>query len=123
MISLAAAACISGPVSIPADLSTAELIQRGQEASDKNRYTQAIHYYEAILERYPFDLDSVCAAEYEIAYIHYKQKKYETARTEFNALLARYNTLDAELLPQQFKTLAGIVLKRMDDQGKGLPRE
>lgn len=114
--------CASGPIDIPQELTTAELIQRGQEASDRNRYDQALQYYEAILERYSYDIDSVCAAEYEIAFIHYKQKKYEQSREEFNTLLSRYDTPDAELLPQQFKILSEIVIKRMDDQGVGLPK-
>jgi outer membrane protein assembly factor BamD (BamD/ComL family) len=111
-------ACLTGPQEIPADLSPAELIQRAQEASDKNRYSLALRYYETILERYAVNIDLVCAAEYEIAFIHYKQKKYETAKEKFNALLVRYNTPDEELLPQQFKKLARIVLERIAEKEK-----
>ena len=106
--------CItSGPVEIPDDLTAAELIQRGQEASDRNRYSVSIQYYEAILERFPYDIDSVIAAEYEIAFIHYKQKEYTQAKTGFNQLLARYNVTDQELLPPQFKILSNIVLGKI----------
>jgi hypothetical protein len=59
----------------------------------------------------------ICQAEYEIAFIHYKQKKYDAARGEFEALLVRYNTPDEELLPAQFKKLATIVLARIDEKG------
>jgi outer membrane protein assembly factor BamD (BamD/ComL family) len=111
-----AVSCIStGPVEIPDDLTTAELIQRGQEASDKNRYNVSIQYYEAILERFPYDIDSVIAAEYEIAFIHYKQKNYAQSKNEFNRLLARYNTPDQELLPAQFKILSNIVLGKIQE--------
>jgi outer membrane protein assembly factor BamD (BamD/ComL family) len=117
-----AVSCISiGPVEIPDDLTAAELIQRGQEASDKNRYNVSIQYYEAILERFPYDIDSVIAAEYEIAFIHYKQKNYIQAKKELNQVLAHYNIPDQELLPAQFKILANIVLgkiKEIEDQGK-----
>jgi outer membrane protein assembly factor BamD (BamD/ComL family) len=89
------------------------LIQRAQEASDRNRYKQALQYYEVILERFPTNADLVCNAEYEIAFIHYKQNKYETAENEFNTLLSRYDTPDEELLPPQYKRLALIVLERM----------
>jgi outer membrane protein assembly factor BamD (BamD/ComL family) len=106
--------CVSSPVDIPGDLSSAELIQRAQEASDRNRYKNALQYYEAVLERFATNSDLVCAAEYEIAFIHYKQNKYDLARDEFNALLARYDTPDEELLPPQFKRLAVIVLERME---------
>jgi tetratricopeptide (TPR) repeat protein len=111
-ILLGLAACTSMPY-IPENLSPAELIQKGQEASDRNRYKQSLQYYEAILERYPSYIDEVCAAEYEIAFIHYKQKQYELAKSEFHALLSRYETPDAELLPLQFKKLTEIVLAKI----------
>jgi outer membrane protein assembly factor BamD (BamD/ComL family) len=111
-------ACVSGPQNIPADLSPAELIQRAQEASDKNRYGTALRYYEALLDRNITNVDLVCTAEYEIAFIHYKQKKYDTAKAEFQALLERYNTPDEELLPRQFKKLARIVLDQIAEKEK-----
>lgn len=107
-------ACASGPVVIQEGLTPAELIQRAQDLSDRNRYSQAAQYYQAILERYPGDLSSVCAAEYEIAFILYKQKRYEESKAAFRALLARYNQQDAELLPPQFKILSEKVLGRME---------
>jgi outer membrane protein assembly factor BamD (BamD/ComL family) len=111
-------ACQSGPLEISPDFSPAELIQRAQEASDKNRYNTALQYYQAILDQYAGNFDLICTAEYEIAFIHYKQKKYETARQEFNDLLDRYNTPDQELLPQQFKKLARIVLEQITEKEK-----
>jgi len=111
---ITAVSCVSTkPVEIPNDLTTAELIQRGQEASDRNRYNVSLQYYEAVIERFPFDIESVIAAEYEIAFIHYKQKNYELSKTEFNRLLERYNTPDQELLPAQFKILSNIVLGKI----------
>jgi outer membrane protein assembly factor BamD (BamD/ComL family) len=114
LMSLWFVSCASGPVDIPENLSPAELIQRGQEALDKNRYDQALQYYEVLLEKYPENMDIVCAAEYEIAFIHYKQKKFSQSQDEFNSLLARYDTPDAELLPLQFKILSEIVLEKLD---------
>jgi outer membrane protein assembly factor BamD (BamD/ComL family) len=112
------AACATGPVNIPDELTAAELIQRGQEASDRNRYKVALQYYQALLDRNATNIDLICAAEYEIAFIHYKQNKYTDARREFNALIERYDTPDAELLPRQFKTLSNIVLERMTEKEK-----
>jgi len=109
-----AVSCVSTEsIEIPHDLTTAELIQRGQEASDRNRYAVSLQYYEAVIERYPSDINSVIAAEYEIAFIHYKQKNYELSKTEFYRLLGRYNTPDQELLPAQFKILSNIVLGKI----------
>jgi len=111
-------ACATGRLNIPQNLSPSELIQRAQEASDKNRYNQALQYYQALLERNPTNIDLVCAAEYEIAFIHYKQTKYTRARAGFNALLERYNAPDGEYLPPQFKLLALKVLERIDEKEK-----
>lgn len=111
--------CASGPVVIPGDITAEELIQRAQEASDRNRYAVSLQYYEAIRERFPFDLANVCAAEYEIAFIHYKQKKYAEAKDEFMDLLARYETPDGELLPGQFKILSAKILGKIDALEKG----
>jgi tetratricopeptide (TPR) repeat protein len=106
-------ACATGNLVIPEELTPAELIQRAQEASDRNRYSQALQYYTALLERNRTNIDLVCTAEYEIAFIYYKQKKYSQAKEDFNALLERYNAPGGDLLPPQFKRLATIVLERI----------
>ncbi|MFP3043412.1 tetratricopeptide repeat protein [Treponema primitia] len=113
-----ASSCSSGPVNIPDTAAPAEIVQRAQEASDRNRHNQALNYYEAILERFPSNNDYVCIAEYEIAFIHYKQKKYELSESEFRKLLARYDAPDAELLPPQYKILANIVIAKIDERKK-----
>ena len=105
-----AVSCASKPVTIPDDLTAAELIQRAQEASDRNRYPVSLQYYEKVLEKFPHDMEYVCAAEYEIAFIHYKQKKFDLAAKGFNALLQRYNNPDEELLPPQYKILSKKIL-------------
>lgn len=101
-------------INISEDLSPAELIQRAQEASDRNRYNAALQYYQALLDRNRSNTDLVITAEYEIAFIHYKQGKYPQARTELQTLLEYYNSVDAELLPQHFKRLAEIVLESIE---------
>jgi outer membrane protein assembly factor BamD (BamD/ComL family) len=108
------AACSTSPQSISEDLSSEELVQRAQEASDRNRYNTALLYYQALLERNQTSYDWILTAEYEIAFIHYKQKKYNEAKDELNALLDRYNSPDAELLPQQYKRLCTIVLESIE---------
>jgi outer membrane protein assembly factor BamD (BamD/ComL family) len=115
-------ACASGPVDVPADMPPSKIIQQAQEATDRNRYNQALQYYQIILERYPFDPDNsenaalAVGAEYEIAFLHYKQKKYTEAKAEFTALLERYNTTDAILLPPQYQILAEKVLARIEEK-------
>ena len=107
--------CATGPSAIPEDLTPAELIQRAQEASDRNKYAVSLQYYETLIARYPYDIDSIIAAEYEIAFIHYKQKKYDIAKAEFTDLLERYNTPDEELLPPQFKILSLKIMDKIEE--------
>jgi len=109
-------ACRTTVLNISHDLSPAELIQRAQEASDHNHYNVSLQYYQALYERNRSNIDLVITAEYEIAFIHYKQKKYQQAREELTKLLEYYNSTDAELLPQQFKVLANIVLKSIEEK-------
>jgi len=108
------AACASSRVQIPPDLKPIKIIQLAQEASDRNRYNVALQYYQALQERNPGDEELVCTAEYEIAFIRYKQKKYALARGELEALLQRYNAPDAEFLPPKFKLLAQKVIEQIN---------
>jgi tetratricopeptide (TPR) repeat protein len=109
-------ACATGVLNISEELTPAELIQRAQEETDRNRYNYALQYYKALLERNSTNIDLVCTAEYEIAFIYYKQKKYTQAKTSFNSLLEHYNAPDGDLLPPQFKRLATIVLDRISEK-------
>jgi len=117
--------CATGPAAIPYDLTPMELIQRGQEASSRNRFAVALQHYRTLLERFPHDLYFVCAAEYEIAFIYYRRETRRTpwrrdftaAQIKFHNLLERYNTPDAELLPPQFRVLSEIVLARIEAAG------
>ena len=109
-------ACATGKVYIPQELTPAELIQRAQEASDRNRYNQAMQYYTALLERNSTNIDMVCTAEYEIAFIYYKQKKYNQAKEGFNSLLERYDGPYGDMLPPSFKVLANKVLDRISEK-------
>ena len=105
-------------IHISEDLSPAEIIQRGQEALDRNRYGVAIQYYQALYDRNQSNIDLVITAEYHIANIHYKQGKHDLAKTELNAILEYYNTPDEELLPQHFKRLTLIVLQKIEEKEK-----
>jgi outer membrane protein assembly factor BamD (BamD/ComL family) len=113
-----AVGCASGPENVGDTITPAELVQRAQESSDRNRYNQSLGYYALILERFPDRLDYVCAAEYGIAFLHYKQKKYDLAESELRKLLARYDGPDAELLPPQYRILSNIVIAAIAERKK-----
>ena len=113
MVLLLFGSCATATVVVPENLSPAEIIQRAQEALDRNRYNTAIQYYQTLIERNPYNLNLVCEAEYAIAFIKYKQKKYEEAKEKFNKLLERYDDPFAESLPPHFRVLARKVLEQI----------
>ncbi|MDR3301282.1 MAG: tetratricopeptide repeat protein [Spirochaetaceae bacterium] len=112
------AACYTGPVTIPDGATAAEIVQMGQVAMDRNRLAQAIQYYEAIRLRFPENSEAVVGADYEIAFIHYKQEKYDDAREEFSALLEKYNAPEGGGLPKKYQILSNTVLKKIMDSQK-----
>jgi len=114
--------CVTA-TNISEELTPAELIQRAQEATDKNRFKTALLYYEALYERNRNNIDLTITAEYEIANIHYKQKKYNQAQSEFTAVLEYYNTPDEELLPRHFKRLAQIGIDKIEAKKKTSKRD
>ena len=104
------AACSSLPKDIPADMGAQELIQRAQEATDANRYEAATAYYQALLDRFGSEPSYLCTAEYEIAFIAFKQERWAEARQGLERLLARYTGEGAAALPPRYKILAEKVL-------------
>jgi len=109
-------ACATGSQNVPDGLSPEELIQRAQEASDRNRFNHALQLYGAVLDRFPGNLEAAIAAEYEIAFIHYRRRNFGEARAGLNAVLGRYDAPDGEFLPEKFSILATIVLERIDER-------
>ncbi|HOX48871.1 MAG TPA: hypothetical protein P5165_03515 [Spirochaetia bacterium] len=105
--------CASAPKEIPEDLTSRELIQRAQEASDGDNFAAAIAYYEAARERYGYDPAVLATAEYEVSFIYYKQGKYAEAEAGFLSLLARYDGPEGESLPNTFKILAEKLLPKV----------
>ena len=97
-------------------MSPAEIIQRANEAMDRNRYRIASQYYHALHERFSNHIDLVITAEYHKAFIQYKQGHFDQARQGFNGVLAYYNSVDEVLLPQHFKRLSQIVLQTIDEK-------
>ncbi|MDR2701967.1 MAG: tetratricopeptide repeat protein [Spirochaetaceae bacterium] len=108
--------CASGPVNVPPDMPPSKIIQKAQEAADVNKYNMALEYYKVLLERYGDEDEYLAVAEYEIAFIHYKQKNYAVARKGFETLLTRYRQ-ERNALPPQFKTLSEKMLNRLKELG------
>lgn len=109
-------ACAGVPKVIPQDLSARELVQRAQEATDAYHYDAAKAYYNALNERFGSDPLFMTTAEYEIAFIDYKQGRYDVAKQAFEALLAQYAGPDGASLPQRYAVLAKKVLESIAER-------
>jgi len=109
-------ACAGVPKVIPQDLSARELVQRGQEATDVYNYKAAIAYYEALNERFGSDPLYLTTAEYEIAFIAYKEKRYAAAKQGLESLLAQYSGPDGSTLPPRYAILAKKVLETIAEK-------
>ncbi|MCL2557581.1 MAG: outer membrane protein assembly factor BamD [Treponema sp.] len=109
-------ACGTGPARISEDLSPQELVQRAQEATDRGRYRQAMQFYQALLERHSYDPTWLATAQYEIAFINYRQGNLQEARAGLNALLEQYDAPGSQAMPEKFRVLARVVLGSMDER-------
>lgn len=109
-------ACQTELPEIPEDLSQPEFFQRAQDAADENEWEVSLHYYETFIERYPNDEENIVAAEYEIAFIHYKKEEYRTSRELFEELLQKYEEDEDESLPAWVEILSEKILDRVNER-------
>ena len=115
-ITLFVTSCQSTPEEIPPDLSQMEMFQQAQEASDQGRYEQALAYYEEFIRRYPDDEGSIVEAEYEIAFLAYKQDELPEARRQFEDILEKYESDGANTLPAWPRILSEKLIERIDER-------
>ena len=106
-------------LAISYDMSPEELIQRAQEASDRNRFEVALQFYEALLIRFSDNPALVVNAMYEIGFIHERRRNFFAARVWLNRVLEQYEAPGGEALPEKFRILAHIVLERVEERDRG----
>lgn len=103
---------------VPLDLSADEIIVLAQRETDKENYAGAMAYYEILATRFATDINTLNIAEFEMAHIYIKQKKYQKAHTLLNGILARFEGQGSALLKPEYKKLAEIDLKKIEDKIK-----
>jgi tetratricopeptide (TPR) repeat protein len=117
LAALLMASCSSSPQEIPEDLQPIEYFQQAQKlAMEQNNYQGAIRYYRTFIQRNPDDIQHVVEAQYEIAFLYYKQGQYTRASEEFNKLLSYYESGGQNVLPEWPKILANKIMSRMDEE-------
>ena len=111
-------ACAGAPKVIPESLGARELVQRAQEASDVYNYEAAVAYYKALDDRFGADPLYKTTADYEIAFIAYKEGHYAAAKEGFEALLDLYAGSDGASLPPRYAVLSKKVLESIAEKSK-----
>ena len=105
----------SVPKDIPSDLSAEELIQLAQSSYDDGNVKAAQAYYEAVIIRYSSDMALVVEAEYEIAHMKIKEKKWQQAIPDLQRILSYYESDYSGILPQAYKKLAQLDLDKVPE--------
>jgi len=113
LVLLLSCATVPDPASIPTDLSVAELNLRAHAAWDVNNFKAAEVYYQLILDRFGTDLAVRTAAEFEIAHLHIRQKRWDEARVMLEAIMSRYHETEPNTLPAKYYVLARNNLGRI----------
>lgn len=113
------ASCASVPKeeNVPKEMEVIDLIQKAQEAFEINNYRGAKKWYEIILHRFGDDDSVRVEAEYELAHILVKQRRWKEAYRHLAPLIELYETRNGMRLPQDFYKLAKMdyekVLKKV----------
>jgi len=110
IIGLSLFSCMTVPKEseIPEDATAADLMQKAQEAFDSSNYRAAHVYYEIILKRFSSDESACVAAEYEIAHLYIKKRKWKDAYTLLEEIIERYGGAAGMHLPPDYYKLAKI---------------
>ncbi len=108
LLCLTAASCGTFPTNenVPPNLTPTELKQRAQEHFDKGSKKKAIAYYEILITRYGSDVSIRTAAEFEIAHLLIKQKKWDQAERMLKEIIARYETAGGAGITPKYYILA-----------------
>jgi outer membrane protein assembly factor BamD (BamD/ComL family) len=118
---LCLAACKSLPKEedIPPDLSAAALTQLAQTSYDGGNIALSELYYRVLAQRFANELAIRLSAEYEIAHIKIKQKKWEDAAAMLATILDYYKKENAYTLPQAYYKLAVLDMKKIPERYTG----
>ncbi len=107
------------------NLTPIEIKQLAQEEMDNGSRRNALAYYEILLNRYGSDMSVRSAAEFEIAHIYIKQRKWKKADELLEKIIKRYESAGgAGLVPKYYvlakkdyeKTQAKIGKKKKEDE-------
>ena len=109
--SLATVACKTVPENVPDD--DREIAQLAQGAYDSGNWKLAINYYKAMLDKYGDNPKIYVEANFEIAHIYIKKKKYNEAVPMLEEILDLYNNVAPGTLPGEFRKLSQLDMAKV----------
>lgn len=123
LISLLFAMCLASCGStqeIPSDLTSAQLLQQGQNAYSNSNYDLAERYYLETIARFGDDTATYIEARYELGHLYLKTKNYRKAYMNFNEVIQIYEIAPAGSYAPAYKKLAakGIAAIPEDELAK-----
>ncbi len=101
---------------IPADLTSAQLIQQGQNAYSSSNYSLAEKYYETVIQRYGNNTATYIEAKYELGHLYIKTKNYQKAYQAFDEILEIYSYAAIGDLPPAYRKLAQIGMDKIPEK-------
>ena len=105
---LAIFGCQSTQVVIPADATEAELTKQAQLAYDSGNTKAAKEYYEAIIERFGDNTETLVIAKFELAHLYIKEQNYKKAQPILEEILGLYEADFSKSLPPEYKKLTEL---------------
>lgn len=92
-----------------------DIIIRAQQYSDESKTSAAEMMYNKLLDEYGSDTNYRIIAEYEIAHIKLKKRKYADAKPLYEDIISIYETT-YESLPGKYYVLAKNDLERLNEE-------
>lgn len=109
---------------IPEGLTSAQMIQLGQNEYVSGNYKQAEKCYLEVIKKYGMDTAIYVEVKYELGHLYVNRKDYKKAFDAFTEILEIYENASYGILPPSYKKLAQIGMNKIpENKLKDLKKE
>jgi len=108
--------CATTDQKINTDIPPLKFFQLAQDAYDSRDYDLALEYYKTFIKEYPDEKAKIMEARYEIAFIHYKNNRYQQAEKLFQEIIDTYSEETSSAYPEWPKILSEKLLKKIEEE-------
>lgn len=112
---LAFTGCQSTQIEITDDMTEQQLIKLAQESYDEGNIKASETYYQAIIDRFGTNMGTRIMAEFELAHILVKDKKYDEAKPMLEQIISYFTEETMYEYPVEYKKLAEIDLAKITE--------